>query len=223
MKLLLIEDDPNISTYLRKGLVQEGHVVDHANNGKDGLFLAATGKFDVLVIDRLLPEVGGIDVLRTLRSTGDKTPVLLLTAMGAIDQRVEGFDAGADDYLVKPFAFSELLARIKALARRPPLQAAPTLLTCGLLRLDRLKRLVLVGDDVVDLQPREFSLLETLLLHKGEVLTRTMLLEKVWDFHFDPNTNIVETHVSRVRAKLGVAKDVIQTIRNAGYSAREPA
>jgi two-component system, OmpR family, response regulator len=222
MKLLLIEDDPDISAYLRKGLEQEGHVVDHANNGRDGLFLAATGKFDVLVIDRLLPEVGGLDVLRTLRTTGDKTPALVLTALGGVDQRVEGFDAGADDYLVKPFAFSELLARLKALARRPPLQQAQTVLTCGRLRVDRLKRVVLAGDEVVDLQPREFSLLETLLLHKGEVLTRTMLLEKVWDFHFDPRTNIVETHVSRVRAKLGVCKDVIHTIRGAGYVAREP-
>jgi two-component system, OmpR family, response regulator len=223
MKLLLIEDDPDISAYLRKGLEQEGHVVDHADNGKDGLFLAATGKFDVLVIDRLLPEVSGLDVLRTLRTTGDKTPTLVLTALGGVDQRVEGFDAGADDYLVKPFAFSELLARLKALARRPPLQQAQTVLTCGKLRLDRLQRVVLAGDDVVDLQPREFSLLETLLLHKGEVLTRTMLLEKVWDFHFDPRTNIVETHVSRLRAKLGICKDVIQTIRGAGYSARETA
>jgi two-component system, OmpR family, response regulator len=146
-----------------------------------------------------------------------------LTALSGVEQRVEGFDAGADDYLVKPFAFSELLARLKALARRPPLQQAQAVLTCGKLRLDRLKRVVLAGDEVVDLQPREFSLLETLLLHKGEVLTRTMLLEKVWDFHFDPRTNIVETHVSRVRAKLGVCKDVIQTIRGAGYVAREPA
>jgi two-component system, OmpR family, response regulator len=222
MKLLLIEDDPDISAYLRKGLEQEGHVVDHAANGKDGLFLAATGKFDVLVIDRLLPELGGLDVLRALRTTGDKTPALVLTALGGVDQRVEGFDAGADDYLVKPFAFSELMARLKALARRPPLQQAQTVLTCGRLRLDRLKRVVLAGDEVVDLQPREFSLLETLLLHKGEVLTRTMLLEKVWDFHFDPRTNIVETHVSRVRAKLGVCKDLIHTIRGAGYVAREP-
>jgi two-component system OmpR family response regulator len=223
MKLLLIEDDPEISGYLRKGLEQQGHVVDHAANGKDGLFLAATGKFDVLVIDRLLPEVGGLDVLRALRTTGDKTPALVLTALSGIDQRVEGFDAGADDYLVKPFAFSELLARLKALARRPPLQQTQTVLTCGKLRLDRLQRVVLAGDEVVDLQPREFSLLETLLLHKGEVLTRTMLLEKVWDFHFDPRTNIVETHVSRVRAKLGVCKDLIHTIRGAGYTVREPA
>jgi two-component system, OmpR family, response regulator len=211
MKLLLIEDDPDISAYLSKGLEQEGHVVDHASNGKDGLFLAATGKFDVLVIDRLLPELSGLDVLRTLRTTGDRTPALVLTALSGVEQRVEGFDAGADDYLVKPFAFSELLARLKALARRPPLQQAQAVLTCGKLRLDRLKRVVLAGDEVVDLQPREFSLLETLLL------------EKVWDFHFDPRTNIVETHVSRVRAKLGVCKDVIQTIRGAGYVAREPA
>ncbi len=223
MKLLLIEDDPDISAYLCKGLEQEGHVVDHAANGKDGLFLAATGKFEVLIIDRMVPELSGIDVLRTLRSTGDKTPALFLTALGGVDQRVEGFDAGADDYLVKPFAFSELLARLKALARRPPLQQAQTVLTCGKLKLDRLQRVVMAGDEIVDLQPREFSLVETLLLHKGEVLTRTMLLEKVWDFHFDPHTNIVETHVSRVRAKLGACKDVIQTIRGAGYSAREPA
>jgi two-component system, OmpR family, response regulator len=222
MKILLIEEDPAISAYLCKGLKQEGHGVDHASNGRDGLFLAATGKFDVLVIDRLVPDLSGIDVLRTLRSTGDKTPALFLTALGGVEQRVEGFDAGADDYLVKPFAFSELLARLKALARRPPLQNAPTILTCGKLRLDRLQRVAMAGDEVADLQPREFSLLETLLLHKGEVLTRTMLLEKVWDFHFDPRTNIVETHVSRLRTKLGSCKDVIQTVRGAGYIAREP-
>ena len=221
MKLLLIEDDLEISAYLQKGLAQQGHVVDLAGNGRDGLFLATTGKFDVLIIDRLLPVVAGLDILRALRTSGNKTPVLLLTALGAVDQRVEGFDAGADDYLVKPFAFSELLARINALARRPPLQTAPTLLTCGPLHLDRLKRLVKVSGATVELQPREFLLLEILLLHKDEVLTRTMLLEKVWDFHFDPRTNIVETHVSRLRSKLGSAKHLIQTIRGAGYSARE--
>jgi two-component system, OmpR family, response regulator len=222
VKILLIEDDPDISAYMCSKLRQDGHVVDQSSNGKDGLFRAATEAFDVLVIDRLLPELDGLELLRSLRATGDKTPALVLTALGNLHQRVEGFDAGADDYLVKPFAFSELLARLKALTRRQQPASSPTLIACGHLRLDRLGRVVLADQDVVDLQPREFLLLETLLLHKGEVLTRTMLLEKVWDFHFDPRTNIVETHISRLRSKLGTCKDLIHTIRGVGYSAREP-
>jgi two-component system, OmpR family, response regulator len=223
MKLLLIEDDPELATYLRKGLEQEGHAVDAAQNGRDGLFMATTGSYDVLIIDRLLPELDGLAILRTLRASKILTPVLLLTAMGRIEQRVEGLEAGADDYLVKPFAFSECLARIQALARRPPLTTHEPVLTCGAVGLDRLKRQVSVQGLNVDLQAKEFALLEMLLLHKGQILTRTMLLEKVWDFHFDPRTNIVETHISRLRTKLGVAKSIIQTRRGEGYVARDLA
>jgi two-component system, OmpR family, response regulator len=177
----------------------------------------------VLVIDRMLPELDGLTVVRTLRAGNIATPVLMLTALGRVEQRVEGLETGADDYLVKPFAFSEFLARVTALSRRPALSTEPTSLTCGGLTLDRLKRKVFVDGEDVDLQPREFALVETLLLHQGQVLTRTMLLEKVWNFHFDPKTNIVETHISRVRTKLGRAKDVISTRRGEGYVAQEPA
>lgn len=223
MKLLLIEDDPEIAAYLQKGLEQEGHTVDSAGSGRDGLFMASTGSYDVLVIDRLLPELDGLAVVRTLRASNILTPVLMLTALGRIEQRVEGLKAGADDYLVKPFAFSECLARLQALARRPPLAAFQSTLWCGDVCLDRLKRRVSVKNMDVELQGKEFALLEILLLHKGEVVTRTMLLEKVWDFHFDPKTNIVETHLSRLRTKLKTAKNIIQTRRGEGYVARDPA
>jgi two-component system, OmpR family, response regulator len=221
MKLLLIEDDLEISAYLRKGLEQVGHTVDTADNGRYGLFLATSENHDVVVIDRLLPLLDGLTVLRTLRASKVTTPVLLLTAMGRIEQRVEGLEAGADDYLVKPFAFSEFLARLTALARRPPFKTVAAVLTCGVLSLDRLQRQVSVNGNAIELQAKEFALLEVLLLHKGEVMTRTMLLEKVWDFHFDPRTNIVETHISRLRTKLGPAKNIIHTRRGAGYVARD--
>ncbi len=221
MKILLIEDDQAIVDYLAQGLRQIGHAVDVVVTGRDGLFLATAPDYDVLVIDRMLPELDGLAIVQTLRSAKVQTPILFLTALGRVDQRVEGFTAGGDDYLVKPFAFSEFLARITALARRPPLASVETQLMCGGLVLDRLKRNVTFKSTEVELQPREFMLLELLLLHKGEVLTRTMLLEKVWDFHFDPQTNIVETHISRLRTKLGSAKEIIQTVRGSGYVARE--
>jgi two-component system, OmpR family, response regulator len=221
MKLLIIEDDKEIAAYIAKGLGEAGHVCDVAHDGKDGLFLASTENYDVLVVDRLLPHLDGTAIVRTLRAASNKTPVLFLTALNRVDQRVEGFDAGGDDYLAKPFAFSEFLARVTALARRPPLVEMQASLQCGALLLDRLKRTVSHAGKSIDLQPREFSLLETLLLHQGEILTRTMLLEKVWDFHFDPRTNIVETHVSRLRAKLGAGKHLIHTIRGAGYVAKD--
>ncbi len=217
MKVLIVEDDMEIAAYLAKGLAEVGHVSDIAHDGKDGLYLATTGQYDVLVIDRLLPHLDGTALVRTMRASGNKLPVLFLTALSRVDQRVEGFEAGGDDYLVKPFAFSEFLARVTALARRPPLVETQSLLQCEKLVLDRLKRLVTYAGVPVDLQPREFVLLETLLLHRGEIITRTMLLELVWDFHFDPRTNIVETHVSRLRAKLGVGKNLIHTIRGSGY------
>lgn len=221
MKILLVEDDASISTFLAQGLRQIGHAVDVAATGRDGLFLATAPDYDVLVIDRMLPELDGLAIVQTLRSAKVQTPILFLTALGRVDQRVEGFKAGGDDYLVKPFAFSEFLARVTALARRPPLASHETQLMCGGLLLDRLKRNVTYQSVVIELQPREFMLLELLLLHKGEVLTRTMLLEKIWEFHFDPLTNIVETHISRLRTKLGAAKDIIQTIRGSGYVARD--
>jgi two-component system, OmpR family, response regulator len=221
MKILLVEDDISISTYLAQGLRELGHVVDCAASGRDGLFLASSPDYDVLVIDRLLPEIEGTNVVRSLRSAAVNTPVLFLTALSRVDQRVEGFAAGGDDYLVKPFAFSEFLARITALARRPPLVNVQAQLTCGDVMMDRLKRRVTLKGEVIELQQREFQLLEMLLLHKDEIVTRTMLLEKVWDFHFDPKTNIVETHISRLRAKLGSAKSIIQTVKGSGYVARD--
>jgi two-component system, OmpR family, response regulator len=221
MKILLIEDDAEISAYLARGLKEAGHTVDAAASGRDGLHLASFPGYDVLVVDRLLPELDGLALVRTLRASGMKTPVLFLTALGRVDQRVEGFDAGGDDYLVKPFAFTEFMARVTALARRPPMSDTATEVGLGGLMLNRLSRTVAFNGKAIDLQPREFALLETLLLHKGEVVTKTMLLEKVWDFHFDPKTNIVETHVSRLRAKLGEARHLIQTAKGAGYVARE--
>ncbi len=221
MKILLIEDDREITDYLVQGLRAAGHVADVAASAVDGMFLAEEHVFDVLVVDRMLPDGDGIAIVRALRKAGNHAPVLFLTALGRIDQRVEGFEAGGDDYLVKPFAFSEFLARLTALARRPPISPVSGELVCGPLVMDRLKRIVRVEGKSVDLQPKEFLLLETLMLHMDEVVTRTMLLEKVWDFHFDPRTNIVETHVSRLRSKLGVAKDFIVTVRGAGYVVRQ--
>jgi two-component system, OmpR family, response regulator len=221
MKVLIVEDDKNIVAYLVRGLREAGHGTDCAATGHDGLMMASGGAYDVLVIDRMLPELDGIGLVRALREMGQKTPVLFLTALARVDQRVEGFNAGGDDYLVKPFAFSEFLARVTALARRPPIASNEPELRCGHLVLDRLKRTVVVDGQLIDLQPREFFVLEYLLLHKGEVVTRTMLLEKIWDFHFDPRTNVVETLVSRMRAKLGTAKNLIHTIRGAGYVARD--
>jgi two-component system, OmpR family, response regulator len=220
MRVLIIEDDSQIADYLAQGLREAGHMADIAATGHDGLLLATTSQYDVMAVDRLLPLLDGLSVVRVLRSTGVHTPILFLTALARVDQRVEGFEAGGDDYLVKPFAFSEFMARVTALARRPPIASIEPMLQCGVLTLDRLKRTVSVADERVDLQPREFVLLETLLLHQGEILTRTMLLETVWDFHFDPRTNIVETHVSRIRSKLGAAKHLIHTVRGAGYVVR---
>jgi two-component system OmpR family response regulator len=224
MKLLLVEDDRDTAAYVKRALTEAGHVVDLARAGREGLLLAAGEPYDVIVLDRMLPEVNGLAILRTLRASGVKTPVLLLTALGGIDDRVEGLEAGGDDYLVKPFAFAELLARVNALARRPPAQDLQVVLTVGDIKLDRLKRVVTRGDERIDLQPREFQLLEYLMRHAGRVVTRTMLLESVWDFHFDPKTNIVETHMSRLRAKLDREDrpQLIHTVRGAGYCLREP-
>ncbi|WP_293904402.1 response regulator transcription factor [Phenylobacterium sp.] len=224
MKLLIVEDDEEAAGYLKRALSEAGHAVDFAATGRDGLMLAAGEPYDVIVLDRMLPGIDGLAILRTIRAAGVKTPVLLLTAMGGIDDRVEGLDAGGDDYLVKPFAFAELLARVNALARRPPPQEVRTELGVADLKVDLLTRTVTRGGRRIELQPREFQLLEYLMRHAGRVVTRTMLLESVWDFHFDPKTNIVETHMSRLRGKVdrGHACELIHTVRGAGYILREP-
>ena len=195
MKVLVIEDDKDTGAYVKKGLEQHGHVVDLAPNGRDGLFLAAGEKYDVMVVDRMLPGLDGLNVVKTIRGAGVKTPVLFLTTMSGVDDRVEGLEAGGDDYLVKPFAFAELLARVHALARRPVMTAVETVLRVGDLEMDLIKRSVTRGNRLIELQPREFLLLEYLMRHADRVVTRTMLLENIWDFHFDPKTNIVETHI----------------------------
>jgi two-component system, OmpR family, response regulator len=225
MKLLVVEDDKEAGAYLRRALQQAGHTVDQVADGREGLLLAAAEAYDVIVLDRMLPKMDGLAIVRTIRASGVKTPVLLLTALGGIDDRVEGLEAGGDDYLVKPFAIAELMARVNALARRPPTQDAPTTLQVADLKLDRLARSVTRAGARIELQPREFQLLEYMMRHAGRVVTRTMLLESVWDYHFDPKTNIVETHMSRLRAKVdrGHAQDLIHTVRGAGYCLRDGA
>ncbi len=220
MKILVIEDDADTADYIVQGLSEEGHSVDHAADGTEGLILATGHDYAVIVADRRLPGVDGLTIVKTLRGAGNRTPVLFLTTMKGIDDRVNGLRAGADDYLVKPFAFSELSARVDALARRPPLAEAETVLRVADLEMDLLKRKVVRGGQPIDLQPREFSLLEYLMRNAGRVVTRTMLLEQVWDFHFDPKTNVVEAHMSRLRAKIDrpFKHDLIQTVRGAGYS-----
>ena len=219
MLILIAEDDAETAGFLERGLAELGHTIILAETGPDALHLASTETPDVLILDRLLPGLDGISVLRRLRAAAIDSPVLLLTALGQIEDRVEGLEAGADDYLVKPFAFSELAARINALLRRPRVQQAITKLECGPLHLDLLKREVNRGGVTIPLQPREFRLLEELMRNADRVVTRTMLLERVWGFHFDPQTNIVETHISRLRSKLneGEQTDVIETVRGVGY------
>jgi len=223
MRILLIEDDKEAASYVARGLREHGHVVDHAATGQDGMFLAGGGH-DVLIVDRMLPGLDGLGLVRALREAGIKAPVLFLTALRSIGDRVKGLEAGGDDYLVKPFAFAELLARVNALARRPPLVEVRTTLHVADLEMDLLKRSVIRDGRRVDLQPREFQLLEYLMRNAERVVTRTMLLESVWDFHFDPKTNIVETHISRLRAKLaqGGGAELIHTVRGAGYALRAP-
>ena len=223
MKVLVIEDDTETAAYIVRGLSEHGHLADHASDGRDGLFLAGGGEYDVLVVDRMLPGLDGLALVRTLRGAGVKVPVLFLTAVRGVGDRVEGLEAGGDDYMVKPFAFSELLARLNALARRPPLSDVPTALHVSDLSMDLLKRVVIRSGERVELQPREFRLLEFLLRNADRVVTRTMLLEGVWDFHFDPSTNIVETHISRLRGKLsrgGRDPELIHTVRGSGYVLR---
>jgi len=224
MRILLIEDDTKIGEFVSRGLREAGHVCDMLSDGQDGLFHAIRETYDVYVIDRMLPGLDGLSIVRSMRAAGVKTPALFLSAIAGIDDRVEGLEAGADDYLVKPFAFSELLARVNALARRPPAISEKTLLQVADLTMDVMKRRVTRAGVEIELQPREFTLLEVLARNEGRVLTRTMLLERVWDFHFDPKTSVVETHISRLRGKIDKPFDVplLHTIRNTGYSLHAP-
>jgi len=224
MKVLVIEDDRDAAAYLRKGLEESGCVVDGAANGEDGLHLALTGEHDVLVVDRMLPGRDGLSVIAELRAQGKLTPVLVLSALGEVDDRVQGLSAGGDDYLVKPYAFSELLARLEALVRRSNPDDVETILAVGDLKLDRLRRKVWRGGQRIHLQPREFRLLEYLMRNAGRVVTRTMLLEHVWDYHFDPQTNVIDVQISRLRGKIDKDFDVslLHTVRGAGYSLHEP-
>jgi two-component system, OmpR family, response regulator len=225
MRLLVIEDDAETSSYLAKSLRESGHVVDVALDGESGLHLAQTATYDVLIVDRMLPKRDGLSVIQTLRAANNRTPVLILSALGQVDDRVKGLRAGGDDYLTKPFAFAELLARIEVLVRRTQPDDQETRYLVGDLSLDRLSHKVMRGQTAIILQPREFRLLEYLMRHAGQVVTRTMLLENVWDYHFDPQTNVIDVHMSRLRAKID--KDftpaLIHTVRGAGYILRPDA
>lgn len=218
MHILLAEDDKDTAAYVLKGLREHGHIADHAADGHEALMLATGGAYDIFIIDRMLPKLDGLNLLRTLRDSGNRTPALFLTAMGSVEDRVKGLEI-ADDYLVKPFAFAELYARIGSLSRRPPLEERATVLTIGDIEMDLLRRHVTRAAKAIALQPTEFRLLEYLMRNAGRIVTRTMLLESVWEFHFDPKTNIVETHISRLRSKIdnGFTPERIKTVRGAGY------
>ena len=222
MKILVVEDDRETATYLTKGLSESGYTVDCAADGRDGLFLATSGDYSAMILDRMLPNMDGLAMLGALRAAGIATPALILSALGSVDDRVKGLRAGGDDYLVKPFAFSELLARIEALMRRGAATPATTKLRIADLELDLLTRAVRRCGRPIEVLPREFRLLEYLMRNAGHVVTRTMLLEHVWDYHFDPQTNVIDVHISRLRQKIdkGFAKPLLHTIRGAGYSLR---
>jgi two-component system OmpR family response regulator len=219
-KILLIEDDPTTAEFIAGGLTEEGFVVDTADNGRDGLFLATDGSYSCVVLDRMLPGLEGMAVLAALRAASVATPVIILSALGSPEDRIKGLTSGADDYLVKPFTFAELLARIRLLIRRGNGVPGPeTVLRCDDLEMDLLARRVRRAERMIDLQPREFRLLEFLLRHVDQVVTRTMLLEGVWDYHFDPGTNVIDVHLSRLRKKIdeGAGKPLLHTVRGAGY------
>lgn len=224
MRILVVEDDLETASYIAKGLNESGHGVDVSHDGKDGLFMGFEQSYDVMVVDRMLPGLDGLAVIQTLRSAKNQTPVLILSALGEVDDRVEGLRAGGDDYLVKPFAFAELLARLEALVRRGDVQTTETTLRVGDLEMDLLSRVVKRAGRVIELQPREFRLLECLMRHSGQVVTRTMLLESVWNYHFDPQTNIIDVHVSRLRGKIDKSfeQPLLHTVRGAGYLLRAP-
>jgi two-component system OmpR family response regulator len=224
MRILVIEDDRKTADYIAKGFAEAGHVCDIMADGRDALYHATSEEFDVMIVDRMLPGLDGLSLLKAIRAARNTVPAIFLTSIGGVDDRVEGLEAGGDDYLVKPFAFSELLARVNALSRRPPSQEQKTVLRVADLALDLIKRRVMRGDQLIELQPREFTLLEVLMRGEGRVLTRTMLLEKVWEFHFDPKTSVVESHISRLRAKIDRPFEfpLLHTIRNIGYSLHAP-
>ncbi len=220
MKVLLVEDNERVVRFITKGLQESGHTTDHAGNGRDGLFLAASERYDAIIIDRMLPgNIDGLAIIEALRKSANHTPILILSALSDVDERINGLRAGGDDYLTKPFAFGELLARLDALNRRGRQDAAQTTLEVEDLRMDLLSRRVVRGDRTVQLQPREFKLLEYLMRHAGQVVTRTMLLENVWDYHFDPQTNVVDVHISKLRQKIDAdfERPLLKTVRSAGY------
>jgi two-component system, OmpR family, response regulator len=225
LKILLIEDDQENADYVANGLHEEGHLVTRVASGAEGLICAMSNGFDLLIVDRMIPGLDGLNLVKSVRAAGHHTPVLFLTALGGVEDRVSGLNAGGDDYLVKPFAFSELVARVAALGRRPRATTAETKLRLLDLELDLLSRTVRRREELIELQPREFRLLEYLMRHAGQVVTRTMLLEHVWDIHFEPHTNVVETHISRLRTKVdkGFETALIHTVRGAGYCVRGPA
>lgn len=224
-KILVVEDDQATAEFITKGLSEAGYTVDHAADGRDGLFHATGGQYSAIILDRMLPGMDGLSVLSALRAGGVSTPVLILSALATVDERVKGLRAGSDDYLAKPFGFAELLARLEALGRRnsAPAEAVVTKLSCSDLEMDLLARRVVRAGRTVALQPREFRLLEYLLRHKEQVVTRTMLLEGVWDYHFDPGTNVIDVHVSRLRKKVdeGFGRPLLHTVRSAGYKLAE--
>ncbi len=222
MKLLIVEDDQETAGHLAHALEGQGHSVEHAGDGAEGLARARAGDYAALIVDRMLPGLDGLSLVRQLRAEGKRTPVLFLTTMSGLDDRVEGLEAGGDDYLVKPFAFSELLARVNAITRRADTGAEPIRLGIADLEIDLIRRTAQRGGKPIDLQPQEFKLLEYLLRNTGRVVTRTMLLENVWDLHFDPRTNLVETHMSRLRSKVerGFSQELIRTLRGVGYVLR---
>ena len=222
MRLLIVEDDRDAAAYLVKGLKESGHVVDHARDGVEGLALARAQTYDVAIVDRMPPRLDGLNLVQKMREEGNQVPVLFLSALGEIDDRVKGLKAGGDDYLPKPYAFVELLARVDALVRRRQPEQVQTKLVVGDLELDLLSRSASRGGQAIDLQPREFLLLEYLMRHAGQVVTRTMLLENVWDYHFDPQTNVIDVHISRLRAKIdkGFSDALLHTVRGAGYCLR---
>ena len=223
MRVLVIEDDRETAQFLTKSLKESGHAADIAGDGEAGLELAQAGQHDVLIVDRMLPKLDGLTLIKTLRTEGVRTPVLVLSALGEVDDRVKGLRAGGDDYLTKPYAYSELLARIEALARRAVPEEQETRYVVGDLVLDRLSHRVSRGGEQIPLQPREYRLLEYLMKNAGQVVTRTMLLEHVWDYHFDPQTNVIDVHISRLRSKIdkGFPKPLLHTVRGAGYVVRD--
>jgi len=219
MRILIIEDDTDASAAMSKGLEDAGHETERADDGLAGLNAARGGKFDVLVVDRMMPKLNGVQVVEALRREGDQTPVLFLSALGEVGDRVDGLKAGGDDYLVKPYAFAELIARVEALSRRRETGSVNTVLKVGDLEMDLIGRSVHRAGQEIDLQPREFQLLEFLMRHANQSVTRTMLLEKVWEYHFDPQTNVIDVHISRLRSKIdkGFPRAMLQTVRGAGY------